>query len=182
MIKHVWHDVLIWALGNATCIGNLHSYSHKASGLMSKSNLQWAGQLELVRRCIWLYLLWIWPLALGWKDVAQSFTKYRLVGPNTASHIDQKNAAIRNRETEQNLLTLHSCSQEARGTQSPHTGRHAWYSAPGRNLEVSHLLKLIVKEEGKNRKTSKERDWRSGAICPFGKGQINLYNYAPQLS
>lgn len=181
MIKHVWHDVLIWALGNATCIGNLHSYRHKASGLMSKSNLQWAGQLELVRRCIWLYLLWIWPLALRWKDVAQSLNEIQL-GLNTALHRDQKNAAIRNGESEQNLLTFHSCSQEARGSQSPHAGRRAWCSAPGRNLEVLHLLKLIGKEEGKNRKTSKERDWRSGAICPFGKGQINLYNYAPQLS
>lgn len=48
-------------------------------------------------------------------------------------------------------------------------------------LKVLHLQKLRVKKKGKNRKTSKERDWRSGAISPFGKGQVNLYNYAPKL-
>lgn len=51
-----------------------------------------------------------------------------------------------------------------------------------KGLKVLHLPKQRVKKRGKNRNTSMERDWRSGATSPFGKGQANLYNYAPKLS
>lgn len=144
MIKHVWHDVLIWASGNATCIGNSHSCSYKANGLISKSNLQWAGQLALVRRCIWLYLLWIWPWALRWRMWHKAWTKYSLVGWTLHFTETRRIQFLFGRENLSRIFSVSTATsgsyqcQEARGAQSSHTSRHAWLSVPGRTLKVLH--------------------------------------------
>lgn len=147
---------------------------------MSKSDLQWAGQLELVRR--WIdFVSQNLTLNTEVKIVAQSLNQ---TWSRRIEHcISQRSEEIwHGTEKMRRNFSLFTATVRKQEGPSPLTQTDTLDSVPEMILKVLHLQKLIVREKGKNRKTSKEGDQRSGAICPCGKGQVNLYNYAPQLS
>lgn len=174
MIKHVWHDVLIWASGNATCIRNLPSCSHKSNGFISKSNLQRTRQLYLARRCIWLDLFWIWPWAFRLNMWHKAWTKYSLVGLNFT---ETRRIFAHKDETEKSLLTVHSYFRmlSVPGSKGedpvPSHLRDILDSLHKEGLKVLHLQNQRVKKKGRTEKLVRRGTREEVPVLPLEKAR-----------